>query len=52
MSQPLCSSKIKGCSQANYDWIQIQECAAHSNKSDNLTLKRNLLTVITVKKET
>ena len=45
-----CSSRIKGCPQANYTWIQIQECAAHSNKSDNLTLKRNLLIVITVKK--
>ena len=34
--------------------FKFQECAAHSNKSDNskLTLKRNLLIVITVKRET
>ena len=45
---------MKGCPRANYIWIQIQECAAYSNKSNNskLTLKRNLLIVITVKRET
>ena len=34
--------------------VKFQECAAHSNKSNNskLTLKRNLLIVITAKKIT
>ena len=47
-----CSSRIKGCPQANYTWIQIQECSAHSNKSNNLTHKRNLLIVVITKRET
>ena len=46
-------SRIKGYPQAHHTLIQVQECAAHSNKYNNskLTLKQNILIVITANRE-
>ena len=44
-------TELKGVLKLITLGFKFQECAAYSNKSDNLNLNRNLLRVITVKSE-